>query len=112
MEPIIFNVKDKSANTFFAEHAVVNDKYDRQNVRNGDDLNPYYFMKDEIILKQSPAIMPGQKVVFHLADYGAGSRRPMTNIYTYDVEKYDDLSVRLKLADFKITIDEPSKQQS
>lgn len=109
MQTIKFLVKDKSANTFFAEHAIASDKYDRQSIRNNDDLSPYYLMKDEIILKKSSGIQHGQQVIFQLSDQSAASRKPLTNTYTYNVEGYDDVSLRLTLIDFKIELDETEK---
>lgn len=107
MDPIVFNVKDKSIHHFFAEHLISADT-DRQGIRSSD-LNPYYFMKDEIYLKRTAGIAAGSNVVFELQDRAAGSGKALVNTYVYESEQYDDVGIRLKLIDFKVNIAEPKK---
>lgn len=96
-ETLKFNVKDKSLQTFFN---IQNDP--RRDLR--DEFSPYHLMKDEIILPKRPELQPGMEVIFELADTTYGSRKELTNVYLYSVQDYDDVSVKLALQDFKISV--------
>jgi hypothetical protein len=97
---IRFNVKDKSALIFFREHGV--DKEHPRGMIGSDEMSAYYFMKDEIYLKKAAWIEVGTTVVFDLTDMSLGSRRELTNVYTYKVEAYDDVCVKLVLENFDV----------
>lgn len=90
-------IKNKSIRGFIMDNLAGSDRlYDeRQNL--------YHFMRDEIVLKNE-TIKDGYRVIFILDDVSKGSDRKLSNIYTYDAYTYDDISVILKLIDFKIEI--------
>lgn len=112
MNPIIFNVKDKSANTFFAEHALEQNCEDMMGARKGPDVSAYHLLRDEIFLKKSAGIEVNQTVIFQLEDRSVMSKKPLVNTYTYQAEQYDNVGIKLVLKDFKISINDNSKQPS
>jgi hypothetical protein len=95
MDPLKFNVKDKSLHTFFGIESK-----GRDSVR--QDINPYYLMKDEIIIPKRPELSEVGIVIFELSDTSEGSRKELVNVYSYQINEYDDVSIKLNLVDFKI----------
>lgn len=93
-----FSVKDKSLHTFFGIT-----KDDRREI----DSSPYYLMKEEIILPRNKDLPRDSEavVIFELEDISQMSRKRLINTYTYKLDSYDDVSVRLTLIDFNITLD-------
>ena len=100
MDTKVFNVKDKSAASFFDQHSVIS----KDEKRDVYDQSPYYFMKDELYLNKSSGIQEGQHVVFELKDFAAKSKKKLINKYTYLAGQYDDVGIRLELVDFSITL--------
>ncbi len=103
MEAIVFNVKEKTIHHFFEQFAI---DYVARDVKGSiySDVSAYYLMKDELYFKRSSDIGEGQTIVFELSDIAAGSRSELLNTYTYLSEKYDDVGIKLKLIDFKVTV--------
>lgn len=105
MDTIVFNVKEKSINHFFEQHAIDYYREDRSNsvMRGSGSISAYHLMRDDLYLKKSSGIQENQQVVFELSDEAAGSGTKLLNTYTYQSEKYDDVGIKLKLIDFRIT---------
>ena len=97
---IKLNVKDKSVFHFFSEKLIGYRPNERHTIR--EDESAYYLMKDEMYLKKEIGLEEGELVKFELADNSMMSRKELRNTYIYKVEKYDDVSVKLVLSDFKI----------
>lgn len=97
MQNLTFSVKTESAEQFLRDNSLKS-----MNGRNGE-LNPYYLMKDELYLKQGVinAHVFGT-VIIELVDYGQGSGHKLVNIYTYTVAEYDNVGVKLVLANFEV----------
>lgn len=98
-----FNVKEKNILQFFGENAVNHEYLISQEGRN-PDRSPYTLMKDEIIFKKDSGFKENETVVFHLKDIGRHSQTEMTHEYIYKVSKYDDLSLKLEIEDFRVDI--------
>lgn len=102
-----FKVFESSLREFLAENGL-GDK-----ARNLDEMsenlkrsavNNCYLMQNTLNFKiDNPAgIKAGQKVVITLSDEANGSRTKLVNTYTYKAHKYDDVTLQLKLEDFKV----------
>lgn len=63
----------------------------------------YHLMQDEIIIKQPGNISIGNNIEFHLEGKGNEGRFDIEHVYLYEVSKYDDISYKLVLKDFKVT---------
>lgn len=75
--------------------------------RQNEVVNPYYIIgKDEIYVKKKFIEFCGNNliVVFTLSDETQRNRTKLMNTYQYSIEKYDDVSLVLRLVDFKIDI--------
>lgn len=103
MDIITFNVKEKSINHFFEQHAIDYYREDRSNSVMRGSISAYHLMRDDLYLKKSSGIQENQTVIFELSDEAAGSGKKLLNTYTYMSEKYDDVGIKLKLIDFKLT---------
>lgn len=101
-DTLTFNVKDKSVNHFFEQHAIELGLDDARDIRGRNGISSYHLMKDELYLKKSSGIVENQTVIFELEDIASGSRSKLVNTYTYLSEKYDDVGIKLKLMDFKV----------
>jgi len=96
------NVKDKSVLTFLEERLLNNNANEKQNRCGSFDSSPYYLMKDEMLFKIDCGIKVGQSVEIELFDRTNGSNKELKNIYTYIVEYYDDVAIKLRLINFEI----------
>lgn len=94
-----FNVKDKSLQEFFKRNL---SNYSPNDIRSVMDISAYHYLQDELIFKKDGDIKAGETVVFELSDYTKMSNKPLTNVYTYKAESYDDVSIKLTMIAFKI----------
>lgn len=93
MEALKFNVKDKSLHTFFG---ITKEEGMRR------EISPYHLLRNEIILPKKPELPEGTEILFELEDESKQSLTSLLNYYTYLVEKYDDVSVKLVLINFYV----------
>lgn len=93
-EPLKFNVKDKSLLTFFGLTE------DKESMRR--EISPYHLMRDEIILPKRPELANVDEIVFELEDQSQNSRARLVNTYRYDIDPYDDVSLKLTLTSFSV----------
>jgi len=100
MSELRFSVKEKSINQFFIDNVI---DYNPNNNRNPMEINCYYLMRDEIYVKRA-SFSVGQIVTFELFDEGYKSKKELVNHYEYNVVDYDDISFKLELINFSITL--------
>lgn len=110
-----FTVFESSLIEFLAENGL-GDKANNINKMRGEnarirDTHNCYYMQDVLNFKlDNPAgIKAGQTVVITLSDEAEGSRKKLINTYTYKAYKYDDVTLKLKLEDFKVKLKEEEK---
>lgn len=106
-EPIYFNVKENSLQEF-ADKFIVLIKDQKSFGERVDKINPYYIIgKKEIFVRKQimDVIQHDPIIVFTLADISENSRTNLINTYIYTIEPYDNLSLKLVLFDFKISIE-------
>lgn len=87
-------IKTESIDRFFNEFGTL-----AQEIRR----SMYHLMQDEIIIKQPGNISIGNNIEFHLEGKGYEGRFDIEHVYLYEVSKYDDISYKLVLKDFKVT---------
>jgi len=92
----IFVIKNESADDFFSILDKSNNMHDR--------INPYSFMKDDMILPIHMLQPDVKAVVFELQDVSRGSNRVLVNIYEYEVLEYDSVSYKLSLRGFSVNL--------
>lgn len=97
-----FNVKNDSAIQFFLERVSGFTEVD-------GNTNPYYLMRDSILIKNNCDIVPGRRVKFELFDKGNSSGRRLVNTYIYEVFDFDDVCIEMKLVDFNVKLDDTKK---
>lgn len=98
----VFKVKDESLQAFFLKN-LTNTPERRNDGFGNTNISCYHYLQDELIFKKDGDVKEGQQVVFELKDRSQFSNKELTNKYTYKAENYDDVSIKLKLIDFKIT---------
>lgn len=98
MNPDLFNVKEESLFAFFKKYSTIDAReFDRSQ-------SVYYFFKDVIYLKKSIRDdVQGDTITFTLCDRGAAGR-DLVNTYIYSIRYYDDVSAKLELIDFKVSL--------
>jgi len=96
-----FNVKEKSIVSYFTD-MITNSKVRDSRGCDGE-LNPYYFLKDELYFKKDRGINIGDTITFELDDRGRMSDAYLRNTYVYEASEYDSVSLLLKLVDFKVS---------
>jgi hypothetical protein len=87
-------IKTESIDRFFKEYS---------NISLNEVRSIYHLMQDEIIIKQPGNISIGNNIEFHLEGKGNEGRFDIEHVYLYEVSKYDDISYKLVLKDFKVT---------
>lgn len=106
-----FSVKQQSAMEFFRQNLIwFNDERLRERVSIfNNEMSAYYFMKDEIIIRNF-FNLDGQfgeiydTVVFTISDFGQNSKRELVNTYVYKIEDHDDVSQKLTLMNFNVSL--------
>lgn len=96
------NVKNQSVNEFFKEYLR---NYKPENY-NG---SVYHLMQDELFFKKGLELVKGDIVEIDLFDTAERSNKRLTNHYKYEVQNYDDISIKLVLIDFNITYNEKNR---
>ena len=104
----VFNVKEESIFEFFARNVEGFKEREIKDGMNSHHQSPYHLMVDKIYISKNGMIgieRPGV-VEFVLEDRGSGSGRTLLNTYTYKIEEHDDVSLMLRLVDFKVELAE------
>lgn len=96
MSKIKLNVKNDSVLNFLKDNLV-----DFKESKHGE-TTPYNLLEDEMTFKSKYS--PGDVVIIQLQDIGSNSRKSLLNIYTYEIERYDDINVKAILIDFKVEL--------
>ena len=97
------NVKDGSVVRFMLDNMTTPPENITENmgcIERG--VSAYHLMRDTLLFKKEN-FKKGEIVKIELYDQSLGSQKKLVNHYTYKIEPYDDISVRLILQDFKIT---------
>lgn len=98
------NVKDKSVQTFLEERLLGYKADERNDMRRMEETSPYHLMRNEMFFKKDCGIDVGQIVTIELFDKARMSGVDLKNIYTYKVEEYDDVAVKMVLNDFAVEL--------
>lgn len=102
-QKIDFHVKDKSAETFFKQHAILS-VHQKHDMERGGIINPYNLLKDRLLLKKECGIGPDQTVAFDLVNDRNETGRKLIYKYLYAAKEYDSVSLELTLIDFKVDV--------
>lgn len=90
-------VKDQSVHAFMKKHSV-----------GLDEIHPnqtaHSLLRDKLYFKKGTEIVEGDEIQIQLADRGANSQKELTNYYVYRAEKYDDISLEMKLVHFEVSL--------
>lgn len=105
----VFEVKEESINLFFEEHLVIDKNHRSISIDDIRKTNPYLFFKHELMLKKSSGFRIGENIVFELKNKAQYSTAVLTHTYTYIVNHYDDICIKMELVDFKVTISPEAK---
>jgi translation initiation factor IF-1 len=100
MKKVKLNVKDESVINFLKNN-LTHHKYE-QSYTNQE--NKYNMLKDIMYFKRNKEVNEGDVILIELHDYGTMSRKSLVNKYFYLAEKYDDVSLKMVLTDFKIEL--------
>lgn len=105
MSEIILNVKNDSVRKFLNDMLTNPPNMDRHDSHH-DDMGGVYGLMQDVLLFKRDGIEIGSKVKIQLNDHSRGSGKPLCNHYEYTAKEYDDISVVMKLTDFKVTLGE------
>lgn len=103
-------IKHESILAFFQEKTIENNNkntvvFDSHGSHHIENNNAYYFMRDEILIKQNCGVSIGQILVFEIKDQARYSQRFLKNTYIYEAQKFDDVSIKLVLKEFKVELE-------
>lgn len=100
------NVKDKSVYKFLQDRLVNPDKENKDQNYNQGQINAsaYHLMRDELIFKKDCGIELNEVIEIELVDTSRGSGKELINTYYYKASEYDDVSIMMKLIDFKVKL--------
>ena len=99
MKKHTLNVKDKSVHNFLNEHCL-NEELGRALAQGG--VSAYHLMGDALYFKKNCGLKEGESILIQLKDRSLNSKKDLINNYWYTAEKYDDISFKMVLDDFKI----------
>ncbi|SEC45030.1 hypothetical protein SAMN04489761_3026 [Tenacibaculum sp. MAR_2009_124] len=102
MNTIKLNIKQRSVNKFFLDHSVLPERL--PSGKHIEDVSPYHLLRDEIYFKIDCDIKEGDSILIELKDKSRNSEKELVNLYTYTAEKYDDVSIKMVLDDFKVKV--------
>ena len=107
---VALQVKDKSVVEFLKENLVEGEEKRSLLSRDGSiSQNPYYSMRKEMFFKKSDKFNSNDIVVISLSDSSKASSQELVNEYCYQVEYYDDISVKLVQIGFRVYVPEVIK---
>lgn len=108
MKKDVINVKEQSVVQFLNSNIpqaekviIILDEY-QNHCRDEKQVSVYHLMKDDMHFDKDCGIKVGQKVTIELTDYARRSEKKLRNTYTYEAQEYDDVTIKMKLVDFKV----------
>ena len=75
---------------------------DNDSISGRNSINVYELFKDSFNVLKNKGVSIGDKVEFTLSDKAYKSRGELINTYLYEAIEYDDVSITMKLIDFKV----------
>jgi len=97
MEPV-FEVNTGSLDVFLRQY--LSESLDER----GQKASAYYKLRDELICKKELPVRIGSTVKISLSDEGRNlSGRVLIHSYSYTVEQYDSISIKLVLTNFNVS---------
>ena len=101
---IELQVKDKSVIEFLKDNLIEGEE--KRHILGRDSgcgPNPYYALKKEMFFKKSDKFYIGDTVIITLSDFSQSSRQQIVNDYVYEVQYYDDISLKLVQTRFTVS---------